>query len=268
KPKYEVIEKTLDKITKKPRTKAVYRSYINMYFKLLKVSNPNEYFTDKRNYTADMWKVADEIINMPPKTQQTFISCVKRFLIRNDVEIKTMEWQDIYSRNELNEAYALTNDVIPKPEQLKRLLQLANPKIKTLAVFLATTGCRLNEALQLTWNDIDMDSRMIKLSPEIVKRRGEKGRRYTFFTEETKDLLESWKQERVRFLKNSMNKSIYVRNRLETQGYKIKRENNKFKIYKNGKKIDKKEIIALEQRIFPFSSQTATVSWHGLLEKA
>ena len=265
KPKYEVIEKTLNKITKKPRTKATYRSYINLYFKLLDVKNPETYFTSKRDYTKDVWEVAEEIENMAPKTQSILFTVVKRFLSRNDIEIKQREWEDIASRNELKRSYAIIDDVIPTSNQLKHLLQFADPKIKTLVQFLSTTGCRINEALQLTWNNIDLNTRMVKISAEISKTSR---KRYAFFTKETKEMLEIWQKERLRFIAHSMNKSIFVRNKLESDGYTIKKSGDKWKIYKDSKKIDKQDLIKLEQRVFPLSAQTATVSWNNLLERA
>lgn len=265
KPKYEVIENTLDKITRKPRTKATYRSYINMYFRILGVNNPDKYFTAERDYTADIWKVAKEIDNIPTKTQQTFISCVKRFLIRNNIEIKTMEWQDIYSRNEIKKAYALTDDIIPTANQLKHLLQLANLKMKILVTFLSATGCRINEALSLTWKDIDMEKRMVKLSPEITKKTK---KRYTFFTPETKEILEIWQRERNNFINHSMKKSVFVRNQLATKGFEIKKKNDEWIIYKDGKSIDRERVFELDQRVFPFTPQNAQAAWILLLEKA
>jgi len=262
KPKFEIIEKTLDKITKKPRTRATYRSYINMYFKLLGVKNPNNYFTNNRDYTADIWEVAKKVENFPPKTQQTFVSCVKRFLQRNKAGIDIMEWEDISSGNE---AYALVDDIIPKADQLKRVLQLSTPKIKTLVMFLSTTGCRLNEALTITWKDIDMDKRMVKLSAEITKKRK---KRLTFFTEETKELLEAWKRERHRFIDHSMKKSIFVRNQLAKDGFEIEKKNNRWVIYKDGKPVDREKVIALDNRVFPFTAKTAQTAWNALLEKA
>ena len=265
KPKFDVIENTLGMITKKPRTKATYRSYINMYFRILGVKNPDKYFTDNRDYTADIWKVAKKIENMPPKTQQTLVSSVKRFLQRNDIEIKTREWEDISSRNELKMAYSIVDDVIPKADQLKRLLQLSSPKIKTLVMFLATTGCRLNEALSLKWKDIDMDKRTVTLLPEITKKRK---KRFTFFTEETKEVLEAWKRERHRFIKLSMKKSIYVRNQLAKDGFEIKKKNDKWVIYKDGKPVERDKVIALDQRVFPFTSANAHQAWVALLSQA
>lgn len=265
KPKYEVIEKTLNKLTKKPGTKATYRSYINLYFKLLKIKNPNTYFSDNRDYTKDIWTVAEKIEDMPPKTQHTFISCVKRFLLRNDIQIKSREWEDISSRNELKRAYAIVDDVIPKSNQLKRLLSIAEPKIKTLIQFLATTGCRIGEALQLTWNLVDMETCMVTIPAEISKTNR---KRYTFFTEETKEMLIMWERERERFIMNSFTKSIYTRNHLAAKGYIIKKSGDKWKLSKDGKRLEKKDLVKLEERIFPFTSQTATASWVGLLEKA
>lgn len=263
--RYDVIEKTLDKITKpsRPRTRATYRSYINRYFELLKINDPNKYFDDKRNYVDDVWKVARKIKDWPPKTQITFISCIKRFLIRNKVNISTFEWEDIRKQYE---SYALINDVIPKPGQLKQLLQLASPKIKTLVMFLATTGCRLDETLHLTWNDIDMENRKVALLPEITKS---KKKRFTFFTEETKELLEMWKKERKRHLANAYRKSAYVREQLSKKGYDIKKnENGVWEIYKDGKHIDIETLIEMDQRIFPFASNNAKEMWIALLEKA
>jgi len=263
-PKYEIIENTLNKITKKPGTKATYRSNINLYFKLLNIKNPDNYFNNNRDYTKDLWNVAEKIENMPPKTQNTFISVVKRFLSRNDIEIKSREWEDIASRNELTRAYAIVDDVIPKPNQLKRLLQIADPKIKTLIQFLATAGCRIDEAVQLKLTDIDMDKRMVTIKPEISKTSK---KRYTFFTEETKQILEMWMRERKRFIMNSFTKSIYKRNNLEDKGYNIKKSGDKWKVSKDGERLKKEDMVELEERLFPFTPQNATLCLVNLLEK-
>ncbi|MCK5261520.1 MAG: tyrosine-type recombinase/integrase [Thermoplasmatales archaeon] len=265
-PKYEIIEKFLKRITKSNKTRMAYRSHLMYFFKTIDVDNPNNYLKSKRNYVKDIWDLAYSIENRPTKTQSAIISCVKKFLTRNGVEIKEMEWEDIRTRSNLGRARAITEKVIPTANQLKQILQHGNLKSKTLFIFMAANGCRIEETLLLTWDNIDLETRRVHLPASITKKRV--WERDTFFTVEAKEYLEAWKKERDAYITHGFKKSRFVRNQLAKQGYEFKKKGRTWEILKDGKEVPIEEMIKLEKRIFPFSVDNASKTWNGLLEKA
>jgi len=61
----------------------------------------------------------------------------------------------------------LTHDEI---KRLKEALDESSQKISALAIwFLLTTGCRLGEAMSLTWDNVDMDGKIANLPKEMTK---------------------------------------------------------------------------------------------------
>jgi integrase len=60
--------------------------------------------------------------------------------------------------------------------EYKKLMEKASEHIKPLLTFLYHTGWRLNEALNLTWDMVDVDNGVITLPPGMTKNR--KGRHY------------------------------------------------------------------------------------------
>lgn len=53
-------------------------------------------------------------------------------------------------------AVAQTRSHYLRPEQATRLVQCAAPHLRPLLIFLLCTGCRLGEALNLQWSDVDL----------------------------------------------------------------------------------------------------------------
>jgi site-specific recombinase XerD len=60
--------------------------------------------------------------------------------------------------------------------EYKKLMEKASEHIKPLLAFLYHTGWRLNEALNLTWDMVDVDNGVITLPPGMTKNK--KGRHY------------------------------------------------------------------------------------------
>ena len=93
-------------IRRKTTAKSTIRSYryaLKKYFKTLGISDIDNYFEMNRDYTEDVWKFAMSIqeAKLAPKTQKLMLTAVKGFLERNDVELKSREWDDILQRNNL-----------------------------------------------------------------------------------------------------------------------------------------------------------------------
>ncbi|MBA3465099.1 MAG: tyrosine-type recombinase/integrase [Deltaproteobacteria bacterium] len=69
---------------------------------------------------------------------------------------------------------------LDSPEAITRLLAQCPPHIRTIAAVLVGTGMRLDEALHLRWDDIDLEHRLITV------HRGRRGRTKTGTTKSGK----------------------------------------------------------------------------------
>jgi integrase len=238
--KYEVVEKFLMKVTKKPGTRTTYRSYLNRYFKELGVTDQNSYFTSGRNYVADIEKVVFAIEKIPDRTQQSMLSCVKRFMEKNEIEVKANQWEEWITRNDIGRPQAVTDDKIPTNKDLKILMEYAiDIKTRALTMFLASSGLRIGEALQITvkmFND-DRENNHIKIPSDISKTHRI---RHVFYTNECKEVLDNWLKVREKYIDTKYSKSVYAR------------ENKR----------------ATDNRLFPFAKDNAIKTWNRLLERA
>jgi len=172
----------------------------------------------------------------PPKTIRTALAAVKMFLLENDIEIPQKFW--IKLRRRMKGTRAQTQETIPTNHQLKEILQHGETKARALFLLLSSSGMRIQEALHLTTNDINMST-----TPAIINIRGETtktgNRRTTFMSQEAKEALKAWLKERDQYLNNAITKS-------------------KFKTKKPTK----------DTRLFPFAYDNARVMWKRLLERA
>lgn len=276
----KLIEQYLKKHYKNTETRETGRVYLKHFFTTMD-QEPDKFLKlSKDDITKILWEYAEKIEDRAKKTQNSMLSFIKKFLVRNRIKIDDVEWEEIRLRNGLNRIRPIIKKKTPTSQDLKKILSYATGiKSRALFTLLASTGMRIDEALSLTWDDIDMNTGMVELPQEITKKDIE---RYTFFTPEAKELLELWKPEREKMLQTRYKTSVYVRRKLEKLGYEVKREeqakvhykNNyqkqfyRWHVYKDGKELTKDEIIALDKRVFPFDYVNANRMWIGLLEKA
>lgn len=238
--KYEVVENFLKKVTKKPGTRITYRSYLNRYFKELGITDQENYFDSNRDYVKDIEKVVFAIDSIPDRTQQSMLSCVKRFMEKNEIEIKANQWEEWITRNDIGRPQAVTDDKIPTNSDLKTLLEYAvDIKTRALTMFLASTGLRIGEALQITipMLNADLKNNHIRLSADISKTHRI---RHVFYTDECKEVLENWLKVREKYIKGKYSKSVFARENRRTT----------------------------DNRLFPFARDNAIKTWNRLLERA
>lgn len=271
----KTIEKYLNDWFKSDGSRKTVRWCLWEYFKILK-EEPDGYFK-RHNQTAlkgHLLRFVKDIDSRPPRTQTNLFSSVRKYFRLHDVKMPESYWEELKLRNKLKKARAITKKATPTIQELKKILSYANLKQKTLFMFCATTGLRIGEAVQITYDDINMDKRRVDVSEDIGKGEYE---RFSFFTPEVKDTLLEWEKERLRLLQGKHIKSLYVRKMLENQGYAIKMEKHHqekdkwryvYVVYKNGKKLSKEELLKLDNRVFPFTDKNAEIMWINLLEKA
>ena len=85
-----------------------------------------------------------------------------------------------------------------EPWEYKKLMEKASEHIKPLLTFLYHTGWRLNEALSLTWDMVDVDNGTITLPPGMTKNK--KGRNHYMLDNVREMVRNLWSQyiEKVR----------------------------------------------------------------------
>lgn len=235
--KMNKIDEFLENFSEK--TKPTYLAHINNFFKAIEVKNPDKYFDVKRDYDKDVTTYQNSMKDRPPKSSNSAISCVKTFLLANNIELQPVTKFNLRKRKK--GARAWTQDETCTPEQLKKILQHGNAKSRALFLLASSTGARIGELLQLVPEDIDMDN-----IPMKIKIRGEYTKtgdpRVVFASDESKATLQAWLKERDKYLHSATEKYNKAH-----PGF-----------YKNPKDI----------RIFPFSYATTKMIWNTLAEKS
>lgn len=233
----------MDKITQfimhyEKSTQATYRSYLKTYFDTIKVKNPDKYIEKStEEIEKDIFDFVQKQRGKPPKTIITNLATIKSFLIEYKIYLEPRTWKRINKR--IKGRRAITPDTVPDNHALKQILQHAPLKHKALFLTLATSGMRIGECLQLTTKDIDLEYKPPKIEiPASITKTGNP--RITFITTETKEILAQWiNKERAKYIKTSLKRGF--------RGYKKLANNN---------------------RIFPFSTETARNMWITVITKA
>lgn len=81
-------------------------------------------------------------------------------------------------------------------KRLKKALDASTQRVSALAIwFLLTTGCRLGEAMSLTWENVEIDKKIAHLPKEITKNGSA---RYVVLNEQALETLEKLKKYRIK----------------------------------------------------------------------
>ncbi len=196
------------------------------------------YLEDKRNYRNDLISFINhgEEKKYSPKTVNAYLTGVKEFLLYHDLEIKQSDLRTIKRRKP--RPTVVTRDLQITPEILHKIIDhFVTIQGKALTLFLASSGCRINEALSITLKDIDLSQK-----PPIIYLRGSitknQGNRTTFISSEAKEALEKWLDQR---------------------------ESNIEKKVKNYKHLN---LNPNDDRIFPYNERTAYALWNVALKRS
>ena len=218
-------------------TQRMYRTHLNQYFKIID-ADPDTYFDGERDYEADVRKFSIAISEKSPKSQKTKISCVKTFLIENDVELRERVWRGIRRRRNGNGV--ITIDKVPDPADLKKILHYGTSRARALFLTLASSGMRISEITGISWNEINFNNNPSQITiPADIAKNGNP--RITFISDEAKECLLEWKKEREEYLKRACEKAQHSLN--------------------IAKSID-------DERVFPFTTNNAVQMWNYMVERA
>jgi site-specific recombinase XerD len=221
-------------------TKRNYRRIIKSYFEIVGVSQ-DSYFNDNRDYEKDIEKFFQYKMEMKyaPKTLNSDLGCLKKFLLCNRVEVSDFVWTDM--RGRLGDTtFGKTRDANIKQEDIKAILSHMGIRGRALFLTMVSSGMRIGETNEIKLTDIHLDENPVRI---IVRAENTKNKitRTVFISQEAKVAIQEWLKVRDAYLK-----------RVSSEG--TKRIVNK--ITKN------------EDRLFPFSPTASRLIWTDALRKA
>lgn len=203
----------------------------------------DRYIEEKRNYPEDLGNFIVHLHDIPPLTaRQTFIR-VKEFFSYYDLELSSKELK--FLRNKLPKGNARTVEKDMDVDTIRTIIQHLDVKGRALVLVLASSGMRINEALSVTLDDVDLNTK-----PACVTVRGENAKtgdtRITFMSAEAVQAVQEWLKVRADYLRSSAN-----------------RNNGLVKSGRGKSKTDEDD-----GRLFPFSDQNACMLWDTALTRA
>jgi len=193
------------------------------------------YFSEKRNYEQDIQNFLGVINDRPPKSVRLCLAAVRTFLVENDVELPAKFWRRLIKR--VRGSRALTLDKVPSNVDLRRIIMHMPVHGKALFLTLASSGMRIGECLKLKVEDVELDTKPVK-----VNIRGEYTKtgnsRIAFVSREAEEAIQEWLKVRSQYIEAACGKS-----------------------HTYGKTTE-------DQRLFPFEANTAYAIWKNALRKA
>jgi integrase len=222
------------------RTQNTYRAVLKGYFKVIGAT-PETYFTEGRDYQADVKKYKNEFLNdRPPKTYTSYMSGINSYLKENGVDLGSGFWKTLKGRKKgAKSNRAITKDRVPTPEEMKQILSHGGAKERAFFLILVSSGMRIGELCQIGKGDIylDEDPARIDIPPKVTKT-GE--RRTTFMSNEARNALNEWLKVRDNYVEYAITKN-------------------------NLPGVNK---TVNDDRVFPFNQVTGWRYWTVMLQKA
>lgn len=242
------LRKFLDLYKNKASTHRAYKLHLVKYFQEMKIKDIDNYVKDTRKLDKDekivyldalendlkeYWKNLNKQTN--GKTPYIWLSAIKMFLVTN----KTFELDDVYILMQKNGHgnYAVTNTKTPTKEELLKIFSYSDPESKALFMFQLTSGQRIEQVIETTFDNIDMT----RECPRIYYPRSKtKNPIKTRITPEAKHLLEQYLEQRDKFIE-------------------IRRKRGAF---------NRKNKMDTKNRIFPMTPGNAELIWATLVKNA
>ena len=185
---YPELKPKIEALEAEQQIEQVYASFLERYFKEL----PNRNFKDDLLLFIN-WLTEKQ--HKPPKTVALYATAVKLFFAEHGYPIPEEEWRLIRKRK-LPSAKPSTEDRIPTQAELRRILDCLPTMGRALVLFLASTGCRIGETLQLKVEDLQLDEEPPRAKIRHRYTKGGKAGRVVYMTYEARDALKTWLQAR------------------------------------------------------------------------
>jgi len=209
----------LDEISKQnTRTARVFRSHLGDFdrFNGGKTDEVVQLLKAAKSDVYDLLKsYSGYLLNkgtLSAKTIGYSVKTARRFLEFNDVELSNSKF---HLKVRLPKAIRTEVPGLTKADVVKIINGLPDIRIKTYVMFLASSGCRAEEALSITWADIDFtkEPATVHIDGNFTKTKAD---RHLWLTDEMRKQLEVWLEYkyRTRTIKNKTAKGEWVKREL------------------------------------------------------
>ncbi len=179
-------------LTRSENTEKTYLKGLNCFAETMNINNLDEFVEKIKSQTLDPNEIHKDFVinlankNLAPKTVGAWSAALRKFLLANGIELKKAPQIKIYNIHE---------DTLPAKEDLKKVLSNCSLRAKTIILLLASSGLRVGELRNLKISDVDLNS-----EPSVIKVKGltakERKARTTFFSNESKQVLQSYIEHR------------------------------------------------------------------------
>jgi len=214
-------------------TRRGYTSAMRKYKQVLGIMDLGTYLKTETNYENDLKKFLAQVNDKPSTSIRFYSAVIRTFFKDHEIELDKNEIRKMQRRNFIpKRKSAATRDKKPTRQQLRKILDYTDVKGRALILFLASTGCRIGETLQLRKTDLDLNSNPPKCYIRAEITKGKVGQRTVYMSFEARDAIQNWLE-----IKDSLGKT----GGFGTYGGLL---------------------------IFPFSSNTARAIWNNAARKA
>ena len=213
------LNKFLNTLKNRRSTYRAYLLHLVRYFEHMNIKDVDKYVKDTRQLNkkqkiqyldglekdlTEYWQVINEQAH--GKTPYLWLTAIKMFLIHN----KTFELDDVFLKLQKNGHgnYSVTNTKTPTKEQLLKIFSYSNPESKALFMFQLTSGQRIEQVIETTFQNIDMDFDCPRI---FYPRAKQKYKVKTRITPETKQLLQEYLEQRDKFIKTRTSRGQHLR---------------------------------------------------------
>lgn len=202
-----------------------------------------QYLQEDRDTVADLRGFVTALgEDYAPKTAQLYWAVVVLWLGENGRELSAREQRRLGAR--LPKGGAQTMDIAIDHQFLRQVLPHMSLLVRTLVLFMASSGMRLGEALSVALEDVDLDA-----SPARVNVRGRETKggapRKMYISGEAAETVREWLKVRDQHLKASCNRNAGL--------------------VRAGRSREK---VAVDNRLFPVSQKTCWEAWSRALSAA
>lgn len=204
---------------------------------------------DADDFERDLKRFIASIKDKSSKTKYGYANAVKVWGEQYG-KITDADWKKI-RRRKLETAFPEHRDKILTKKQLRRVLSHIPPKGKSLFLFLASSGTRIGEALQLKEDDLYLDEDPPRAFLKKSYTKGKNPGRDVLFSYEARDAITEW---------------LEIKSDIQKKGY-TKEEDGTITIF--GKPTDFEEIPTYgdNKKVWDYSHSTAQSMWVRALEK-
>lgn len=169
-----------------------------------------EYFEGEVHPLEDLKTFKDYLttIKRPPHSISQNIACVKIWLEHYDHTLNSKEIRDLKKYMPTQRAGVTREDEVTADTVRLILSHSGDVRLRAAILIMLSSGIRIGEMLQLNFNDIKMDKNTIYIS-DLISKSGEE--RITFFTDEAKEALQQYIEERKRIMERAVKRSSVIK---------------------------------------------------------